>query len=152
MSKNKNNGVKFPGYGVEIILKNDDALLFTLYYSKQYGVSLLVEDKPYEGNINPDEIMSNISEEEIIKEITILEKGISTLDAAGQRKKIPVNIKEIMIFENNRENAFTIAGSLVKYSKSLAEKYQLNEFLAYDYFTLLQGNNEVKTKIRKQKI
>ena len=42
--KEKYFEVKYPNYGIEITLKNDDILLFTLYYSSKTGPCLLVED------------------------------------------------------------------------------------------------------------
>ena len=42
-------------------------------------------------------------------------------------------VKEINIFDNDKNNDFKIAGSLVKYSTKMASKYELDEELAYDY-------------------
>ena len=51
-------------------------------------------------------------------------------------------IKEINIYDNDRNNGFTLAGNLVKYSVDMATRYGLNEKYAYDY---------VKPNIRQKK-
>ena len=76
--KEKYFEVKYPNYGIEITLKNDDILLFTLYYSSKTGPCLLVEDTSNIDEIDPDKIISNISDEEKLKEIIIFEEGPST--------------------------------------------------------------------------
>lgn len=130
----KNFDVKFLNYGLEIILDNEDTIIFTLLYSQKYGISLFQEDKPLSGDISPDDIISNINEDEIIKEIFILDFGINILDVTGQRKYLPINIKKIKIFNNSNDNLFTIVGDLIKYNKETARKYNLDELHAYDYY------------------
>lgn len=141
--KDKDFDIRFSGYGLELVLKNDDVLIFTLYYSNKYGVSLLAEDKPLEGDINPDEVINNINTEEIIKELFISEEGISTLDVTGTRKNLPINIKEVNVFD--KDSPFPLAGSIIKYNREIANKYGLNELYAYDYF-----NINAKKNIRKR--
>lgn len=125
--------IKYPNYGVEITLDNEETLIFSLFYTPKYGTCLLLEDIPYGECVTPDELMANIKEEERLRELVILEDGISTLDVKGQRKNLPVMVKEINIFDNDKNNDFKIAGSLVKYSTKMASKYELDEELAYDY-------------------
>lgn len=139
MDKEKDFDIRFSNYGLELVLKNDDVLLFTLYYSNKYGASLLMESMVLEGNINPDDIINNINTEEIIKEIFISEDGISTLDVTGIRKNLPINIKEINVFD--KDSPFPIMGNLVKYNREIAGKYELNEILAYDYFNINARKN-----------
>lgn len=141
MKKDRILEVKYPNYGVEITLSNNDVLLFTLFYTEKYGISLLVEDRPLEELNSPDEIISNINEEEILKEIVILEYGIGTLDVKGQRKYLPVEVKKVQIFDNDRDNTFILAGDFVKYSKASAEKYELNQLYAYDFFNKIKKKN-----------
>ena len=81
--------------------------------------------------------------EERLKELVILEEGISTVDVNEQRKNLPIKIKEINIYDNDRNNGFTLAGNLVKYSVDMATRYGLNEKYAYDY---------VKPNIRQKNI
>lgn len=133
--------VKYPNYGIEITLKNDDILLFTLYYSSKLGLCLLAEDTAFTGDMDPDEIIANISEEELLKEIVIFEDSISTLDINEQRKNLPIIIKEINIYDNN---IYKIAGNLVKYNQAVAEQYNLDKEYAYDYI------NASKTYTRKK--
>ena len=139
--KDKYFEVKYPNYGIEITLKNDDILLFTLYYSSKTGPCLLVEDTSNIDEIDPDKIISNISEEEKLKELVIFEEGISTVDINEQRKNLPIMIKEIKIYDSK---AHGIAGNLVKYNQLVAEKYGLDKESAYDY------NLKPKTRERKR--
>lgn len=125
--------IKYPNYCVEITLDNEETLIFSLFYKPKYGTCLLLEDTPYGEYITPDELMANIKEEERLRELVILEDGISTLDVKGQRKNLPVIVKEINIYDNDKNNDFKIAGNLVKYSTKVASKYELDEELAYDY-------------------
>ena len=90
----------------------------------------------------PDEVIANTGEEERLKELVILEEGISTVEVNKQRKNLPIKIKEINIYDNDRDNGFTLAGNLVKYSVDMATRYGLNEKYAYDY---------VKPNIRQKK-
>ncbi len=128
--KDKYFEVKYPNYGIEITLKNDDILLFTLYYSLKTGPCLLVEDTLNIDEYDPDKIISNISDEEKLKEIIIFEEGISTVDINEQRKNLPITIKEIKIYDSKTHG---IAGNLVKYNQLVAEKYDLDKESAYDY-------------------
>ena len=57
-------------------------------------------------------------------------------------KELGIKIKEINIYDNDRNNGFTLAGNLVKYSVDMATRYGLNEKYAYDY---------VKPNIRQKK-
>lgn len=138
--KDKYFEVKYPNYGIEITLKNDDILLFTLYYSSKTGPCLLVEDTSNIDEIDPDKIISNISEEEKLKELVIFEEGISTVDINEQRKNLPIMIKEIKIYDSKTHG---IAGNLVKYNQLVAEKYGLYKEYAYDY--------NLKPNIRQRK-
>lgn len=142
MNKDKNFEIKYPHYCIEITLKNDDILMFSFLNSQKYGACLLVEDTPYMECSTPDEVIANTKEEERLKELVILEEGISTVDVNEQRKNLPIKIKEINIYDNDRNNGFTLAGNLVKYSVDMATKYGLNEKYAYDY---------VKPNIRQKK-
>lgn len=125
--------IKYPSFCVELTLKNDDILLFTLYYSQEHGFCLLAEDEPCEDFTNPEELISNISKDSLIRELVIYEKSVNALDANGHDKVLPITVKEVKIYDNNRTNGFTIAGNLVKYNQFIAEKYGLNPELAYDY-------------------
>lgn len=133
MNKDKNFEIKYPNYCIEITLMNDDVLMFSFLNSQKYGACLLVEDTPYIECSTPDEVIANTGEEERLKELVILEEGISTIDANGQKKNLPVMVKEINIYDNDRNNGFTLAGNLVKYNVDMATRYGLNEKLAYDY-------------------
>ena len=143
MNKDKNFEIKYPHYCIEITLKNDDILMFSFLNSQKYGACLLVEDTPYIECNTPDEVIANTKEEERLKELVILEEGISTVDVNEQRKNLPIKITEINIYDNDRNNGFTLAGNLVKYSVDIATRYGLNEKYAYDY---------VKPNIRQRKI
>ena len=143
MNKDKNFEIKYPHYCIEITLKNDDILMFSFLNSQKYGACLLVEDTPYIEFNTPDEVMANTKEEERLKELVILEEGISTVDVNEQRKNLPIKIKEINLYDNDRSNGFTLAGNLVKYSVDIATRYGLNEKYAFDY---------VKPNIRQRKI
>ena len=143
MNKDKNFEIKYPHYCIEITLKNDDILMFSFLNSQKYGACLLVEDTPYIECNTPDEVIANTKEEERLKELVILEEGISTVDVNEQRKNLPIKIKEINIYDTDRNNGFTLAGNLVKYSVDIATRYGLNEKYAYDY---------VKPNIRQRKI
>lgn len=127
--KNKYFEVKYPNYGIEITLENGNILSFILYYSSKTGPYLLLEDTSPIKEIVPDKIISNISEEEKLKELFIFEKGISTLDINEQRRNLPIAIKKIKIYDNK---SFKIAGNLVKYNQLVAEKYGLDKEYAYD--------------------
>lgn len=142
MNKDKNFEIKYPHYCIEITLKNDDILMFSFLNNQKYGACLLVEDTPYMECSTPDEVIANTGEEERLKELVILEEGISTVDVNEQRKNLPIKIKEINIYDNDRNNGFTLAGNLVKYSVDMATRYGLNEKYAYDY---------VKPNIRQKK-
>ena len=139
---NKNFEIKYPNYCIVITLKNDDVLMFSLLCSQKYGACLLVEDIPYTEDSTPDEVISNIKEEERLKEIVIFEKGISTIDVNGVRANLPIAVKEINIYDNDKSDNLRIAGNLVKYNTLVADKYELDEKYAYDY---------IKPNIRKKK-
>ena len=140
---NNNIEIKYPNYCVIMTLKNDDILMFSLYCSERYGACLLVEDIPYDEFNTPDEIISSIGEEEILKELTIFDEGISTIDVNGMKANLPISVKEINIYDNDRNSKLRIAGNLVKYNCLVADKYGLDEKYAYDY---------VKPNIRQRKI
>lgn len=142
MSKDKNFEIKYPHYCIEITLKNDDILMFSFLNSQKYGACLLVEDTPYIECSTSDEVIASTREEERLKRLFIHEEGISTIDVSGQRKNLPVIVKEVNIYDNDRNNGFTLAGNLVKYSVDIATRYGLNEKYAYDY---------VKPNIRQRK-
>ena len=95
MNKDKNFEIKYPHYCIEITLRNDDILMFSFLNSQKYGACLLVEDTPYMECSTPDEVIANTKEEERLKELVILEEGISTVDVNEQRKNLPIKIKEI---------------------------------------------------------
>ena len=139
--KDKYFEVKFPNYGIEIILENDDILSFILYYSSKTRPYLLLEDTSPIKEIVPDKIISNISEERKLKELFIFEEGISTVDINEQIKNLPITIKKIKIYDNK---AFKIAGNLVKYNQLVAEKYGLEKEYACNY------NSKPKMKERKR--
>lgn len=140
-----NNGIeiKYPNYCVIMTLKNDDILMFSLYCSERYGACLMVEDIPYNEFNTPDEIISGVGEEEILKELTILEDGINTVDVNGKMANLPILVKEINIYDNEKYSKLRIAGNLVKYDRLVADKYELDEKYAYDY---------IKPNIRERKI
>ena len=102
MNKDKNFEIKYPHYCIEITLRNDDILMFSFLNSQKYGACLLVEDTPYMECSTPDEVIANTKEEERLKELVILEEGISTVDVNEQRKNLPIKIKEINIYDNDR--------------------------------------------------
>jgi hypothetical protein len=82
------------------------------------------------GNVNGDLLLN--------KEI----KGFVPSDVANEIVN-EIKIKEINIYDNDRNNGFTLAGNLVKYSVDMATRYGLNEKYAYDY---------VKPNIRQKNI
>lgn len=142
MNKDKNLEVKYSNYYIEITLENDDVLIFSFLNSQKYGTCLLAEGITYIDYSTPDEIIASTKEEERLKELVILEEGISTVDVNEQRKNLQIKVKEVNIYDNDRNNGFTLAGNLVKYNVDVATKYGLIEKAAYDY---------IKPNIRKRK-
>lgn len=115
---NENSEIHFSDY-VEIVAINDDSLIFSLYYSKNTGFCLLVEDiDSYEENNHKK-----------ISELTILDDLIKVVDINGEESYLNIRIKDVNVYNGNKRN---IEGNLLKYNNEIAEKYNLNKEFAYD--------------------
>lgn len=140
---NETDEIRFSNYYVEIILENDDNLIFALIYTKKNGFCLSFENGLLCDFDCPDDIISGIDENSLIRELTVFEDGIITTNVKGENNHFSFSIKSIDVFESigSQSSKIRISGNLLKYSKEVADLYGLDSNYAYD-------RSKAKTKIR----
>lgn len=132
IDSNSVKGIQLCDY-IEVIDMNDDVYSYNVFYSKEYGFCLIIEDEP------------------LIKFLHLNHSKLEIFYVNGDVKIMNTPVKSVEVDDHwlfKKNKSFTIDGTLLQYDNEMGIKYGLNSEEHYNKYPKVY-EKDIKRKVKQ---